>query len=123
MKFQLAQQTFRDALGDGIWLKFLHAKAHVGSSDSEVLNRDHQVHSDLYRSAQYPIDSSATVRIYKDFKLFHRLEEKDITVELPYNKVSTLFNLARLLEQLHDIETASAVYRLILYKVQKLKRI
>lgn len=79
------------------------------------------MHSDLYGIVQYPIDSSATLRIYKDLKLFHRLGEQGITTELPYNKVSTLFNLARLLEQLHDIETASCFYRLILYKVQKLR--
>lgn len=115
-EFELAQQTFRDALGDGIWLKFLHARARVCPSDEENQDPHHQVHSDLYGIAQYPIDSIATLRIYKDFKLFHQLEEQGISTELPYNKVSTLFNLARLLEQLHDIETASVFYRLILYK-------
>lgn len=77
--------------------------------------------SDLYTSAQYPIDSSAAILIYKDLKLFHQLEAQGVTVELPYNKVSTLFNLARLLEQLHDTETASIFYRLIIYKVQEFK--
>lgn len=50
--------------------------------------------------------------------IFHQLEKEGHLVELPWNKVTTLFNLARLLEQLHNIETASILYRLILFKVR-----
>lgn len=50
--------------------------------------------------------------------IFHQLEKEGHLVELPWNKVTTLFNLARLLEQLYNIETASILYRLILFKVR-----
>lgn len=63
------------------------------------------------------MDASASIRQYKDFQLFQRLEEQGIAVELPWNKVSPLFNQARLLEQLYDTETACIFYRLILFKV------
>lgn len=74
---------------------------------------------ELFKTVQYPMDASASIRQYKDFQLFHRLEEQGIAVELPWNKVSALFNQARLLEQLYDTETASIFYRLILFKVSK----
>jgi RNA polymerase-associated protein CTR9 len=50
-------------------------------------------------------------------QLFHRLEDGGRHVELPWNKVTPLFNLARLQEQLNNAETASILYRLILFKV------
>lgn len=50
-------------------------------------------------------------------RLFHRLEEDGLPVQLPWNKVTVLFNLARLLEQMHNGNTASLLYRLILFKV------
>ncbi|RWW04525.1 hypothetical protein GW17_00032243 [Ensete ventricosum] len=87
---QLAEQTFKEALGDGIWLSFL-----TGSID---------------RSAYYSFQ-------YKDFSLFHQLEEDGSCIELPSSKVTTLFNYARLLEQVNDTEKASNMYRLILFKV------
>lgn len=87
---QLAEQTFKEALGDGIWISFL-----TGSID---------------RSAYYSFQ-------YKDFSLFHQLEEDGSCIELPWNKVTTLFNYARLLEQVNDTEKASNMYRLILFKV------
>lgn len=138
INFQLAEQSFKDALGDGIWLKFLDAKAELvsgnqndtdandqeqinankkASDDEEISNPYPESRSDSLKSAQYPIDASASIHLYKDLNLFHRLEGQGIAVELPFNKVSTLFNLARLLEQLHYVETASIFYRLILYKV------
>ncbi|XP_075095207.1 protein CTR9 homolog isoform X2 [Nicotiana tabacum] len=116
-EFELATQSFKEALGDGIWLKFLDAK---GESDDPIseghLYSNGEARSDMFKSAQYPINASESVQQYKDFQLFHRLEEQGISVELPWNKVSTLFNMARLLEQLHDTETASIFYRLILFK-------
>lgn len=116
-EFELATQSFKEALGDGIWIRFLDAKARSEDPTSGgLLYPNGEAQSDLLKSAQYPIDASASVRQYKDLQLFHRLEEQGSTVELPWNKVSTLFNMARLLEQLHDTETASIFYRLILFK-------
>ncbi|XP_069143051.1 protein CTR9 homolog isoform X1 [Solanum lycopersicum] len=116
-EFELATQSFKEALGDGIWIRFLDAKARSNDPTSGgLLYGNGETQSDLLKSAQYPIDASASVRQYKDFQLFDRLEEQGITVELPWNKVSTLFNMARLLEQLHDTETASIFYRHILFK-------
>ncbi|KAH0657340.1 protein CTR9 homolog [Solanum tuberosum] len=116
-EFELATQSFKEALGDGIWMRFLDAKARSDDPTSGgLLYPNGEAQSDLLKSAQYPIDASASVRQYKDLQLFHRLEEQGSTVELPWNKVSTLFNMARLLEQLHDTETASIFYRLILFK-------
>ncbi|XP_019236499.1 PREDICTED: protein CTR9 homolog, partial [Nicotiana attenuata] len=116
-EFELATQSFKEALGDGIWLKFLDAKGQSDDPTSEGhLYSNGEARSDMFKSAQYPIDACESVQQYKDFQLFHRLEEQGISVELPWNKVSTLFNMARLLEQLHDTETASIFYRLILFK-------
>ncbi|XP_071911195.1 protein CTR9 homolog [Coffea arabica] len=128
-EFKLAEQAFKDALGNGIWLSFLEAKPQLVSKNQEaadtntkasngegIQNPRHGAKSNNLKSAQYPIDATASVHLYKDFNLFVRLEGQGIPVEVPYNKVSTIFNLARLLEQLHSIETASILYRLILYK-------
>lgn len=92
-EFELAERTFVEALGDGIWHTLIDGKAQP-----------------------YPIDASASIHQYKDMQLFHRLEEEGFAVEVPWNKISTLFNLARLFEQSHNIETASILYRLILFK-------
>uniref|UniRef100_A0A7N2KR31 Uncharacterized protein n=1 Tax=Quercus lobata TaxID=97700 RepID=A0A7N2KR31_QUELO len=92
-EFELAEQSFKEALGDGVWLPFIEG-------------------SDKFQE----IDASASVLQYKDRQLFHRLEDSGRHVELPWNKVTPLFNLARLQEQLHNAETASILYRLILYK-------
>jgi RNA polymerase-associated protein CTR9 len=50
-------------------------------------------------------------------QLFHDLESNGQLVEVPWDKVTVLFNLARLLEQLNESGTASILYRLILFKV------
>lgn len=50
-------------------------------------------------------------------QLFQQLEEDGVSLDLPWDKVTPLFNLARLLEQLYRTETASILYRLIIYKV------
>ncbi|KAG6432444.1 hypothetical protein SASPL_104020 [Salvia splendens] len=65
---------------------------------------------------RYPVDASSVIRQYKDLTLFQRLEEQGLSVELPWDKVSVLFNLARVLEQLHNTESASTFYRMIMYK-------
>ncbi|KAK9099493.1 hypothetical protein Syun_026538 [Stephania yunnanensis] len=92
-EFELAEQTFREALGDGVWLSFLDGKVHSP-----------------------PVDSDASSRQYNDLQFFRRLEEEGTPVDLPWDKVTTLFNHARLLEQLHDNEKASILYKLILFK-------
>ncbi|XP_077240968.1 binding protein [Tasmannia lanceolata] len=92
-EFELAEKTFKEALGDGIWHYFMNGK--IGNSN---------------------VDSGASTVQYKDMKLFHQLEEDGVSLELPWDKVTTLFNHARLLEQLHDAEKASILYRLILFK-------
>nr|XP_043614945.1 protein CTR9 homolog [Erigeron canadensis]XP_043614946.1 protein CTR9 homolog [Erigeron canadensis]XP_043614947.1 protein CTR9 homolog [Erigeron canadensis] len=102
-EFELAQQTFKEALGDGIWVSLM---------DSEP-----QSDSDPVRKALYqPMDASVAARTYKDMQLFVNLEKDGIVVDLPWDKITTLSNLARLFEQLHKTETASLLYRLILFK-------
>ncbi|KAH9801934.1 protein CTR9-like [Citrus sinensis] len=93
---QSAHQSFKDALGDGIWLTLLDSKTKT-----------------------YVIDASASMLQFKDMQLFHRFENDGNHVELPWNKVTVLFNLARLLEQIHDTVAASVLYRLILFKVNE----
>lgn len=63
------------------------------------------------------LDGISSIHLYQNMQIFHKLEEHGYCVELPWNKVTVLFNLARLLEQLHNTETASLFYRLILFKV------
>lgn len=92
-EFELAEQTFKEALGDGVWLSFIEGRENFQE-----------------------IDASESIIQYKDMQLFQRLEDSGRLVELPWNKVTTLFNLARLQEQLHYPETASILYRLILFK-------
>ncbi|XP_027339223.1 protein CTR9 homolog isoform X2 [Abrus precatorius] len=91
-EFELAQQTFKEALGDGIWLSFINEE-----------NKS-------------SIDAATSTLQFKDMQLFHDLESNGHHVEVPWDKVTVLFNLARLLEQLNDSGTASILYRLILFK-------
>ncbi|XP_020084440.1 protein CTR9 homolog isoform X2 [Ananas comosus] len=91
--FEVAEQTFKEALGEGIWLSILNGKIDTSKVDSTL----------------YSVQ-------YRDLSLFQQLEEDGITLELPWDKVTSLFNYARLLEQLHDSEKASLFYRLILFK-------
>ncbi|XP_024969154.1 protein CTR9 homolog [Cynara cardunculus var. scolymus] len=108
-EFELAQQTFKEALGDGIWLKLIDSEPQSNSIGES--------YSDPIRKALYqPMESSLAARVYKDMQLFHNLEKDGIAVELPWDKITTLSNLARLFEQLHKTETASILYRLILFK-------
>ncbi|PIA27250.1 hypothetical protein AQUCO_08200042v1 [Aquilegia coerulea] len=92
-EFELAEQTFKAALGDGVWFLIMNDK----------------------RSSSV-VDSEESSRRYCDMKLFQRLEDEGISVDLHWDKVTTLFNYARLLEQSHDAEKASILYRLILFK-------
>ncbi|KAF9599832.1 hypothetical protein IFM89_001778 [Coptis chinensis] len=87
--FELAKQTFKEALGNGVWLDLVDGKFCSSAVDSDQ---------------------------FCDMQLFQRLQERGDPVELQWDKVTTLFNYARLLEQLHDAEKASILYRLILFK-------
>ncbi|XP_021750245.1 protein CTR9 homolog [Chenopodium quinoa] len=92
-EFELAEQTFKDALGSGVWLSLINGKEN-----------------------NYVVDAFTALVQYKDVQIFHRLEEEGSSVELPWSKVSTIFNLARLLEESHKTLSAILLYRLILYK-------
>ncbi|CAN6472201.1 unnamed protein product [Victoria cruziana] len=92
-EFELAEKIFRDALGQGIWLSFMDGKIQSPNTDP-----------------------AASVVQYKDVKIFHQLEQDGVRIDLPWDKVTTLFNQARLYEQLHDTERASLLYRLIIFK-------
>lgn len=87
----MAEQSFKEALGDGFWVSIMDDK--VGSS---MVNWN--VH-------------------YKDQSFFHQLEDEGVPLELNTNKVTALFNYARLLEELHDSVRASLFYRFIIFKV------
>ncbi|XP_022754797.1 protein CTR9 homolog isoform X1 [Durio zibethinus] len=92
-ELELALESFNKAVGDGVW----HAL--TGN-----------------KPKSYIIEAMASILDYKDMQLFHRLEEDGLSVELPWNKVTVVFNLARLHEQLHNTGTANLLYRLILFK-------
>ncbi|KAL0426803.1 UNVERIFIED_CONTAM: protein CTR9 [Sesamum latifolium] len=125
-EFELAGEMFKEALGEGIWCNLFGAEEesilHMSQTNAEGEAPDHEARQsqnrrvNLINSAQYPVDASASIHQYKDLQLFHRLEEQGLLVELPWNKVSTLFNLARVLEQMHQTESACILYRLILFK-------
>ncbi|XP_030448357.1 protein CTR9 homolog isoform X1 [Syzygium oleosum] len=92
-ELELAEQSLKEAVGDGIWRSFIEGKVNVGAADA-----------------------TACTHLYKDMQIFAQLEADNVNLELPWNKVTALFNLARLLEQLHRMEIASILYRLIIYK-------
>ncbi|KAK4432827.1 protein CTR9 [Sesamum alatum] len=127
-EFELAGETFKEALGEGIWCNLFGAEGesfpHMPQTNAEGEAPGHEaresqnrrVQTNLINSAQYPVDVNSSIHQYKDLQLFHRLEEQGLSVELPWNKVSTLFNLARVFEQMHQTESASILYRLILFK-------
>lgn len=92
-EFELAEQTFKDALGGGVWLSLINGKENsIG------------------------VDAVSALLQYKDVHMFHHLEEEVNSVELPWNNVSTVFNLARLLEESRKTLGAILLYRLILFK-------
>ncbi|KAL7133247.1 hypothetical protein ABFS83_12G127900 [Erythranthe nasuta] len=113
-EFELAGEAFKEALGAGIWCNFFDAE---GDSILNMAQPDVKgVRANLINSAQYPVDASASIHQYKDLQLFHRLEDQGLSMEIPWSKVSTLFNLGRVFEQMHNTESASMLYRLILFK-------
>jgi RNA polymerase-associated protein CTR9 len=80
-----------EALGNGLWVSIIDGKV-----SSPMVNGSIQ---------------------YKDQSFFHQLEEEGVPLELHPNKVTTLFNYAILLEELHDSVRASLFYHLIIFKV------
>lgn len=91
--FELAEQTFKEALGEGAYLSFLFERTKCSTVDFGAYNGQ-----------------------YWDRAIFHQLEEDGISLEFPWDKITTLFNYARLLEQQHNSERASILYWLILFK-------
>ncbi|XP_066348969.1 protein CTR9 homolog [Miscanthus floridulus] len=89
-EFEMAEQSFKEALGDGLWVSIINGKAGSSMVNWSVQN--------------------------KDQSFFHQLEEEGVPLELHSNKVTTLFNYARLLEELHDSVRASLFYRFIIFK-------
>lgn len=87
----MAEKSFKEALGDGLWVSVMDGKV-----NSSTINWSVQ---------------------YKDQSFFHQLEGKGVPLELHSNKVTPLFNYARLLEELHDTVRASLFYRFIIFKV------
>ncbi|XP_051148255.1 protein CTR9 homolog [Andrographis paniculata] len=127
-EFELAGEAFKEALGEGIWCDFFYADggsssnmakmgAH-GESSSNLEGRSPEqiARANLIINTLYPIDSSAAIHQLRDTKLFNRLEEQGLKIEVPWTKVSTLFNMARVLEKIHKSELAGILYRLILFK-------
>uniref|UniRef100_A0A0E0EB46 Uncharacterized protein n=1 Tax=Oryza meridionalis TaxID=40149 RepID=A0A0E0EB46_9ORYZ len=89
-ELEMAEQSFKEALGDGFWVSIID-----GSVGSSVVNWSIQ---------------------YRDQSFFQQLEEEGTPLELTWDKVTTLFNYARLFEELHDTVKASLFYRLIIFK-------
>ncbi|XP_020579433.1 protein CTR9 homolog isoform X1 [Phalaenopsis equestris] len=92
-EFELAEQTFKEALGEGAYLSFLFERTKCLTVDCNAYNGQ-----------------------YWDLTIFHQLEENGISLEFTWDKITTLFNYARLLEQQRNSERASILYRLILFK-------
>jgi RNA polymerase-associated protein CTR9 len=86
----MAEKSFKEALGNGLWVSVMDGKI-----SGSMINWSVQ---------------------YKDQSFFHQLEE-GVPLELHSNKVTPLFNYARLLEELHDTVRASLFYRFIIFKV------
>ncbi|KAK8939936.1 hypothetical protein KSP40_PGU005708 [Platanthera guangdongensis] len=92
-EFELAEQTFKEAIGEGACLSLLFERKNCSIVECTAYNGQ-----------------------YRDMLIFHQLEEDGISLELPWDKVTTLFNYARLLEQQRNSERACILYQLILFK-------
>ncbi|GJR67138.1 protein CTR9 [Tanacetum coccineum] len=64
----------------------------------------------IQKALNQPMVASVAARMYKDMQLFQDIEKAVVAVELPWDKITTLSNLARLFEQLHKTETAAYKY-------------
>ncbi|XP_078429953.1 binding protein [Wolffia australiana] len=94
--FELAEQTFKEALGEGAWQVVISWE--TGSSSADI---------------------GASILQYREMKPFQQLEKDGVSLDLPWEKVTALFNYARLLEEQHHAEKASILYRFILFKYPK----
>ncbi|KAL8119913.1 hypothetical protein AgCh_017146 [Apium graveolens] len=103
-EYEPAEEAFKEALGDGLWRKLID------------INTKNSGQQPIIEALYKPLDASASIEKYRDTQLFNQLEEAGISVELPWIKIATLFNLGLLLEHLHKTEMASILYRLILFK-------
>ncbi|KAL2624333.1 hypothetical protein R1flu_008578 [Riccia fluitans] len=92
-ELEAALQAYREALGEGIWVEF---------SEGRSLS--------LCREGALPISITA------DKPQFEQLEEEGLSLEVPGEKVTVLFNLARLYEQQYETQKAIILYQLIVYK-------
>lgn len=86
-ELEAARKAYKQALGEGIWTEY----------------------SEGHRSVD-------VVSPIEDNELFRKLEAEGVSLDVPAEKVTVLFNLARLHEQLHETGKASVLFRLILYK-------
>ncbi|KAL5703019.1 Protein CTR9 [Ranunculus cassubicifolius] len=86
-EFELAEQTFKETLGAGVWDTLMEGRKWSPFVDSE-----------------------------SSMEIFRQLEEEGTRTDLHWDKVTTLYNYARLLEQIHDSDKASILYRLIAFK-------
>ncbi|KAJ3682862.1 hypothetical protein LUZ60_013089 [Juncus effusus] len=96
--FELAEQTFKEALGDGI-LSSLFTSLKSENNSMVDLTPDKN-----------------NILNLRDLSAFRQLEEEGISLDLPWDKVTTLFNYARLLEHRHDISKATSLYQFIVFK-------
>lgn len=67
-ELELAQKIFMEALGNGVWVEFI--------------NKSPSINSEIFSVC------------LKDMEFFHRLEEEGVSLELPWDKVTTLFKLS-----------------------------
>jgi RNA polymerase-associated protein CTR9 len=89
-----AMQVYREALGEGIWYEFSEGRIPSTEGDSGL-----------------PVDVSDENNKLKE------LEEDGVPLDVPAEKATLLFNLARLHEQLHETHKATILYQLLLFKV------
>ncbi|EFJ08114.1 hypothetical protein SELMODRAFT_161156, partial [Selaginella moellendorffii] len=88
-EYKLAEGAYYEALGEGPWKEFNE------NNFSTITGGDG------------PLEK---------FDVFQRIEEQGTSLDIPAEKVTVLFNLARLFEQLHETEKANLLYQLILFK-------
>ncbi|KAL3681937.1 hypothetical protein R1sor_024893 [Riccia sorocarpa] len=91
-ELEAALQAYTEALGEGIWVEFSKGGSLLAS------------------------EGGLSYSISADNPHFEQLEEEGLSLEVPGEKVTVLFNLARAYEQLHETQKAILLYQLILYK-------
>lgn len=89
---QAALQSFREALDEGIWQEISNSNLTSGRGDNSFM------------------EGGNNVEFFASF-------DKEDNLELPSEKVTVLFNLARVHELLNESGKAAVLYELIAYKV------